>query len=242
MGEHHALRRAGRARGEDELEDLVGGRALPGALARLPVGRERRVIRRGLGRERLDGRRREVVQPGFARVGRVAPGPEDEVPGSGRLDDPLDRRRRHPKVERDEDEPRSHRAVVRGGELGCGRGPGEDAVTGFEAHGPQPPRRDPAAPLELAEAPLARGPVVAPQGECRPFPVAHDRGVEQVEQCGHPDVVLPLRGRHPTTEGVARRLDPVTRGDTDRVPCIRNDHRSTCSMLGTSEIPPREWC
>ena len=183
--EHHALWRAGRARCEDELEDLVGGGATPGALARLPIGRERRIVRRRLGRERLDGRGREVIQPGFARVGRVAAGAQDEVPGPGRLDDSLHRQRRHPKVERHEHEARGHRAVVGGGELGGGRGPGEDAVARFEAQRSQPPRRDPAPPLQLAEAPLARGPVVVPQRERGPLPVARDGGVEQVEEGRH---------------------------------------------------------
>ncbi len=40
VGQHHALRRAGRAAREDELEDLVGRRGAPGRLAGLPVGRE----------------------------------------------------------------------------------------------------------------------------------------------------------------------------------------------------------
>ena len=74
VGQHHALRRAGRAAREDELEDLVGGRRAPGRLARLPVGREQRVVVGGLGAQGLDRRRREVRQAGLARI-RARRGP-----------------------------------------------------------------------------------------------------------------------------------------------------------------------
>ena len=47
VGEHHALRRAGRARGEDELDDVGVRWARPGVELPLPVGREGLVGVRG---------------------------------------------------------------------------------------------------------------------------------------------------------------------------------------------------
>ena len=91
VGQHHALRRAGRAAGEDELEDLVGGRPPPGRLARLPVGRERGSSSAGSAAQRVDRRRREVRQAGLARIGRIAARAQDQVPGARRADDHLDR-------------------------------------------------------------------------------------------------------------------------------------------------------
>ncbi len=74
VGEHHALRRAGRAAREDELEDLVRRRCAPRRLARLPVVREQRVVRLGFGGEVLDRGGREVRQAGLsADPGRRAP-------------------------------------------------------------------------------------------------------------------------------------------------------------------------
>ena len=91
--ERHALGRAGGPGGEDELEDLVGRRALPGRQARLPIGRERRVVRGRLRAQGLHRDRREVVEARLARVGGVAAGAEDEVAGIGCGDDALDRLR-----------------------------------------------------------------------------------------------------------------------------------------------------
>ena len=65
------------------------------------------------------------------------------MPGAGRAPRSPRRRRRHPQVERDEDEPGRHRPVVGGRQLGHGRRPGEDPVARLEVQGAQPPRRDP---------------------------------------------------------------------------------------------------
>ena len=68
VGEHHALRRAGRARGEDQLPDLVRARARPGR--DLPPPSRAGTSSSGLGRESLDGRRRERG-PARPRAGRA---------------------------------------------------------------------------------------------------------------------------------------------------------------------------
>ena len=73
VGQDDALRRAGRAAREDELEDLVGGRGAPRRLSRLPVGREGGIVVGGLGAQVLDGRRREVAP------GRPPPDPGRRV-------------------------------------------------------------------------------------------------------------------------------------------------------------------
>ena len=107
VGQHHALRRAGRARREDELEDLVGGGRRQARLLRLPVGRERRVV--GLGFAPT-APRRSWSGSGRARprADRARRGPSRGSGGAalGRRDDPLDRLRRHAQVERHEHEPR----------------------------------------------------------------------------------------------------------------------------------------
>ena len=71
VGEHHALRRAGRTGGEDQLENLVGDWRRPVGQLCLPVGREG-VVR--IGRECLDGRRREAPESCLPRIRRVSTG------------------------------------------------------------------------------------------------------------------------------------------------------------------------
>ena len=71
-----------------------------------------------LGRERLDGRRREALEPGVTGIRRVAPGADRQARRIGPHGDPLDRVGRHPQVERDDDDTRPDRAVVDGRQLG----------------------------------------------------------------------------------------------------------------------------
>ena len=208
--ERHALRCARRARGEDQLEDLVRGGVRPRGLAGLPVGREGRVVGCGLRAERLHGRGREAVEAGLARVGGVAAGAQDEVAGSGRLDDPLDRRGRHPQVERHQHEARGHRAVVGGRELGRGGRPGQDPVAGFQVQGSQPPGSDPGAAVEFAEAPVDGRAVVEPKSERMPVAIARDRRIEKVQERRH-------RGRRVACRCRAPRAAAPAAADTCRI-------------------------
>jgi hypothetical protein len=238
--EHHALRRAGRARGEDQFEDLLGGRPRPRRLSRLPVGRERRVVRGRLGAQRLDGGRREVVETGLAGVRGVAAGAEDQVPGRRRGHDPLDGLRRHAQVERDEHEAGGHRAVVRGRELGHRWRPRQDPIAGLEIQGAEAPGRDPGPALQLAEAPLGGRAVVASERKRAALAVPVHGRVEQIEQRRH-SRTLPMRGRilrPPTVRGGSFR---GCRADADRVPCQRNDHPPRAARPEPRD-PAAEWC
>ena len=195
VGQHHALGRAGRAGREDQLERSPRPRGVPTPPWRTSQsGGKSGSSGLGLGRERLDGRRREAGQPSLARIGGVAAGPEDEVAGARGPDDALDRVGRHPQVERDEDEPGVHRAVVGGRQLRRRRRPGQDPVARLEVQRPQAPRRDPRPPVELAEAPVHRRAVVAAQPERLPIAVSGDGVVEQIEQGRHP-AMLPVERR-----------------------------------------------
>jgi len=111
VGQDHALGVAGRAGGEHELEDVGGLRAGPRRQLRLPVGRER-VVR--VGGQVLHDRGGEPLESHLARVGSVPAAAEQQADGAGLVDDPGHRVRRHTGVERDEHEPRVHRAEVRG--------------------------------------------------------------------------------------------------------------------------------
>ena len=73
MGEHHALRIAGRAAREDDLEEILRLGARPGQDLGLPIGRERdaRVALVGLRGERLDRRRGEALEAGIAGIRRI---------------------------------------------------------------------------------------------------------------------------------------------------------------------------
>ena len=205
VGQHHALRRAGRAAREDELEDVVGGGALP-ATPGVPPSRagrrgRRRPARRTSASTVVVGK---SLQAGLARVRRVAPGAEDQVAGA-RL-----RRTivsiasgRHPQVERHEDQPGVHRAEVGGGQLG--RRWRTTSGSGRRARG----RARAAATRRSARAGRARGssrssvePSSRRSAERRPLAVARDRAVEQVEQGRHVAGMLPA-GSQPAS--IARR-------------------------------------
>ena len=147
VGQHHALGIAGRPRREHELEDVGGRRARPRRQLRLPVGREG-VVR--VGGQVLDDRRGEPLEPDLARVGRVAAAAEQQADGTRLVDDPRDRVRGHPGVERDEDQPRVHRAEVGGGQRGRRRGPGQHPIARVEPERLEPPGRDPAPPEDSA--------------------------------------------------------------------------------------------
>ena len=115
VGEHHALRRAGRARREDELEDVGRGRAAarrrpappsrPGSVSSgSAVSASRRVVG-------------NASRPASRGSGASRPVPRIRCFALGAGGDPLDRVGRHPQVERDEDEARPHRPEVGGGQL-----------------------------------------------------------------------------------------------------------------------------
>ena len=105
-------------------------------------------------------------RPDLARVGGVAAGAQEEVLRARRLDDVRDRVGAHPRVERDVDQPRVHRAEVRRRERGRRPRPGQDAVAGLQAEGLEAPRGETGPPLDLAVAPVEGRAVVPaqPQG------------------------------------------------------------------------------
>ena len=207
VGEHDALRTAGRAGGEDELEDVAGGGRIPAGELGLPVRREGVV---GFGRDRAERGGREAVQAGFARIRGVAALAEDEMARARDADDALDRVGRHAQVERDQDEAGAHRAEVGRRQLG-GRGrPGQQPIAGLEAEGAQAPGRDPRAAIELAIAPGRRRAVVEAKAQGDLVAVGSDGRREQVEQGlqGRASIregSIVRRGQHPNVSLVAYR-------------------------------------
>ncbi len=179
VGEHHALRRAGRARGEDELEDVGGGGRRPGSELGFPIGREGRV---GFGGQGIHGGRREAIEAGLARVGGVTARAEDEMPGARIRDDAFDRGRRHAEVERDQDQPGPHGPEIGRGEFRHRRRPGQQPVAAFKAEGAESPRGDPGSSVEFAVAPGRRRPVVKPKTQGGLVAVGGDGLGEQIEQ------------------------------------------------------------
>ena len=154
----------------------------PGGLARLPVGRERRVVvDAGSAQMTSSVVVGKCCQAGLARVGRVAARADDEVARARGLHDVLDRLGRHAQVERHEDEASAHRAEVGRRELRRRRRPGQDPVARLEAERPQPPRRDPAAPSSSRKRPALVVPSSAAQARAAVVAVAGDGLVEQVE-------------------------------------------------------------
>ena len=194
VGEHDALRAAGRAGGEDELEDIAAGGRIPAGELGLPVLGERVVW---IGRDRAERRRREAVQAGFARIRGVAALTEDEMACARDADDAFDCVGRHAQVERDQDEAGAHRAEIRCRQLG-GRGrPGQQPIAGFETEGSKPPCRDPGSTIELAVAPRGRRTVVEPEAQRRLVAVGGDRVGKQVEKG--------LQTRPPNGDAILRR-------------------------------------
>ncbi len=122
VAEHHALGGARGAAREDDLEQVGGGRSWPGSDLLGPVGRPVGVR---FGGEVLDGRGREVLEAGLARVRGVATGADREARGLRLLGDPLDRIGRHPQVERDDHDADPHRPEVDGRQCGRRRRPGQ---------------------------------------------------------------------------------------------------------------------
>ena len=118
VAEHDALGRSGRAAGEDDLEQVVRPGTWPGGQLRLPVGRPVRVR---FGSQLVDGRHREPLQSGLARVWRVPAGAQGEPTRLRRRGDPFDRVRGHPQVERDEHDACPDRPEVDGRHRRCGR-------------------------------------------------------------------------------------------------------------------------
>ena len=85
VGQHGALRRGGRARGEDDLEERRLARPRPAVELRLPVGREWRLaVRLGLGDERRHGADDDVRELDLARVGGVSTGADGQEAESRR--------------------------------------------------------------------------------------------------------------------------------------------------------------
>ena len=194
VGEHHALRRARRAAREDELEHLVGFGPFPGGLARLPVGREERVVRGRLRRERLDRRRREVGEAGRSRVGRVTARTQDQVAGPRGADDGGDRVHRHPQVERHDHEAGVHRPEIGGRQLRARWAPGQDPIARLEVERPEPPGGDPRAAIEIAVRPVRARAIVRPQAKRWPIAETGHGALEQVDQ-GHRHERIPRAGR-----------------------------------------------
>ena len=73
---------------------LGTGQASTSASQSRRLNRSRGVAGARVERELIDGRRRQAFEPDGARVRRVAPGPEDQVPGFGALDDAVGSRPR----------------------------------------------------------------------------------------------------------------------------------------------------
>jgi hypothetical protein len=179
VGQHHALRRAGRARREDELEGIGSLGRPPGGQLYLPVRWKRFV---GIGRERLDTRGRESAQARLPWVRCVPAGPQDEVPGTRGAHDALDRVGRHPKVERDDDQARAHRPEVRGGEFRRRRRPRQQAIARFQPQRAQPPCRQARTPLELPVAPARGRTSVSAEAQGGSVAIPCHRLCEQVDQ------------------------------------------------------------
>ena len=130
---------------------------------RLPVGRER--ARPGRRVEVLDGRRREVLEPGLAGIGRVTSRAEDR--GASRRTSRRSRRRvgRHPEVERHEDQPRPDRPEVDRRELGRRRGPGQDPSRRVQAEADRGATPRSRARRRARGRTRSRRAVIAPQSE-----------------------------------------------------------------------------
>ena len=105
VGEDHALRRAGRARREDELDRSSTGpaRGQASTCASQSAGNVSSTSAVSV----VEARRREAREASLARVGRVAARAEDQPLRLGPGRDPLDRIGRHPQVERHEHEARA---------------------------------------------------------------------------------------------------------------------------------------
>ncbi len=204
--QHHALRRARRARGEDEQVGVARLRARPRLQRRLPVRRERGIGLRAQLVER-DGRHRLQVRPRGVRG--VASGTDRELHRPRTFRDPGDGGGSHSQVERHEDQTRPHRPEVGGGKLGAGCRPCQQPVARSQPAGAEPPRGQPAPTVELAVAPRLRLTVIAAQRERGPLAVASRRSVEEVDEgpadLRHRPIV---EDRHPLRNGV-----PVSVGE-----------------------------
>ena len=152
VGQHHALRRAGRAAREDELEDLVGRRAGPrppggppspaGTRDRRPPARRHSASTVVVGKS---------ARPASRGSGASRPVPSIRCRAPRRADDR--RRPRPPTCAGRAARTRAgrHRPVVRRGRSSGVDGlPGEDPVARLEVEGAQAPGRDPGPPVELA--------------------------------------------------------------------------------------------
>ena len=134
VGEHHALRRAGRARGEDQLEDVGRGGWRPRGRAGPPSPA-------GTSSSGSAARASTVVvgkrsRPASRGSGASRPVPRIRCRAPERGHDPLDRVGRHPQVERDEDQPGAHRAEVGRRQLRRGWRPGQEPVARARGRGP----------------------------------------------------------------------------------------------------------
>ena len=173
---------------------VVGPRARPGVELGLPVGREgRRPGRRSASSRR---RRRELAQPGLARVGRVAAGAERSAasPRPGRRSA---RSRRAPSAGR-AGRARGPRASRRSTRRAARASTATRSGSGRRAARPSARRRHAAIRLRRwssAYVQRDRRAVVAAQAERGSIAVAPGRLLEEVDERLHPRMVAVRRSR-----------------------------------------------
>ena len=180
VGQHDALRGAGRAGGVDEQVDVV---AAPGDPTTRPAPPSRRASPAP-----GSAQRSAVVTAGrWSRSASAGSGASRPVPITswqrpGAVGDAPDRVGGHVQVERHEDEPGPHRPEVDGGELGAGRRPRQEAIARPEPARPEPPRGEPAPPVQLAVAPRRDRAVLVAEPDRGLVAVARDGALEEVDQ------------------------------------------------------------
>ena len=183
VGDHHALRGPRRARGEDQVPDVLGPWTRPTVEGGGPIIGHRQV---GVGDKLRDGRSGKRFEPDARRVRSVTPGPDDEPTRLGTAENPGDRVGAHPEIERDEDQAGAHRPEIDGRQGRLGRAPGHDPIAGSKAELlAESPRRQTAAPIQLGVRPGRSGAVLMPQPERGPIGEAPESCVEQVEERFH---------------------------------------------------------
>ncbi len=231
VSQHHAFRLAGRARGEDDLGQVLAAGAPPGVDLRLPVGREGGVGLRG---KLLGDGGGEVLEPRVGGVRGVAAGAEHEVAGVRAGHDPLDRAGRHAQVERHGGDAGPHRPEVEGRHGRARRRPDQQPIAGRQPERPKPPGDDPAAPVQLAVGPVLGRPVVAAHAEGEPIAVAVFALVDDVEQATRVD---PSRHRsEPGADGAracglpGRRRAVVPGSRSSRRPSGRQARRDRATL------------
>ena len=135
VGDHHALRRAGRARGEDQVPDVLGAgvaatRVRPVASQSAGTPSPSAGLRDERRRPSSSGSRRDRPPPGPARPGRCrgSGGAARRGRRSPAIASGLIRRSSGTRIR-----PGPHRPEVDGGQRRARRAPGQDPVAGLEA-------------------------------------------------------------------------------------------------------------